>query len=71
MGQFSWPNGPVRTVLGPFRQYGWQIVSAYQYVWVIFHVLMGPVWTVHGPLSYILPFSTDKTDHIKLSVRVG
>ncbi|KAF8044869.1 hypothetical protein N665_6181s0001 [Sinapis alba] len=31
-----------------FRQYGRMIVSAYQYVWVIFHVLMGPVRTVHG-----------------------
>ncbi|KAF8079974.1 hypothetical protein N665_0986s0001 [Sinapis alba] len=42
---FSWPDGPIWTVLGPSRQYGWLIVSAYQYVWVIFIL----VWTVLGP----------------------
>ncbi|KAF8094460.1 hypothetical protein N665_0362s0003 [Sinapis alba] len=77
---FSWTDGPVWTVLGPFKQYGWMIVSAYQYVWlivsayqyvwVIFHVLMGPVWTVHGPLTLILPFSTLKDDHISLTIRL-
>ena len=74
---FSWPDGPVWTVLGPSRQYGWLTVSSYQYVWVIFHLLMGPVWTVlgpsrvHGPLGYILPFSMVKADHISLSVCMG
>ena len=33
---FSWPDGPVWTVLGPCRQYRWLIVSAYHYVWVSF-----------------------------------
>ena len=36
MGLFLWPEGPVWTVLGPSMQYRWLIVSAYQYVWVIF-----------------------------------
>ena len=45
MINFSWLDGPV---CGPSGQYGWLIVSTYQYVLVIFHVLMGPVRTVHG-----------------------
>ena len=36
---------------GPSRQYWWLIGSAYQYVRGIFHELMGPVRTVHGPMS--------------------
>ena len=36
-----------------------------------FHVLMGPVRTVHGQLSKILPFSLNKADHISLPVCMG
>ena len=36
-----------------------------------FYVLLGPVWTVHGPLTEILTFSTDKADHISLSEHMG
>ena len=71
MGNFSWPDEQVLRGFGPCRQYGWLIVSTYQYIWVIFHVLMGPVQTVHGLLSLILPFSTDKDYHISISVRMG
>ncbi|KAF8095129.1 hypothetical protein N665_0340s0001 [Sinapis alba] len=87
---FSWPDGPVWTVLGPSRQNGWLIVLAYPFVWVIFHavrmadrislsirmgvifhVLMRLVWRVHGLLSEDLTFSTDRADHISLSVLMG
>ena len=32
---------------------------------------MGPLWTVHGLLSYILPFNTVKANDISLSVHMG
>ena len=51
---FSWPDGPVWTVLGLSRQYRWLIVSAYQYVWVIFHGLMDQFGQ-----SLVHPGSTD------------
>ena len=68
---FSYPDGPVWRVLCPSRQYGWLIVLAYLYVWVIIYVNMGLVLTVHGPLSEVLLFSTVKADHISLLVRMG
>ncbi|KAF8073297.1 hypothetical protein N665_1121s0001 [Sinapis alba] len=54
---FSWPDGLVWTILGPSMQYGWRIVSAYQYVWVIFHVDLGPSrqcgWLIISAYQYV------------------
>ena len=51
MGHFSCTDGT--SVDGPWSIQAVRMAdrSSYKYVLVIFHVLMGPLWTVHGPLS--------------------